>query len=69
MSNDNTLEFGKFIKTQTSRSLYEVYLEEGFAGVDGVGDMTATQYEWLLSAKRYKAKRKQKAQEKAKNRA
>ncbi|MGQ5517320.1 hypothetical protein [Halococcus saccharolyticus] len=51
------------------RNLYEVYLEEGFCGVDGVGDMTATQYEFVLASKRDKAERKQEAQEKAQRRA
>lgn len=52
-----------------SRNLYEVYLEEGFTGVDGIDDMSATQFEWVLSAKRDKNQRKQDAQESAQRRA
>ena len=62
------LEFGAFIETTKSRALYEVYQEEGFSGVDGVGDMTATQYEWVLSAQAEKSKRKQAAQDKRQQR-
>lgn len=57
------------MSSNSSRNLYEVYLEEGFAGVDGVGGMTATQYAWVLAAKNDKAERRQEEQEKAQRRA